>query len=160
MQTALLLIGALLQPPPTKTPTLFIRIGDNHESRLLKSELTRDWFRLRSYKPSHVFHAVALANERREIRANIQFVEVDRWSEHKTPAYKIGRYGRWGQFDRRAFEFTGRPVRTVRWVVDDYLTEPLEITYERHAYGDGEIYFSSSTKRNKRPKPPWEKLGQ
>lgn len=160
MHAALLLIGALLQPPAEKLPTLFIRIGDNHESRLLKSELTRDWFKLRSYRASHIFHAAVLANDRANIRARIEFVHVDRHSDLRSPAYKIGRYGRWQAFDRRTFAFTGRPTRTVRWIVDDYLTEPPEITYERRTYSDGTVWFSSSTKENKRPKPPWEKTGQ
>lgn len=158
MQTALLLIGALLQPPPEKVPTLYIRLGDNHESRLLKSELTRNWFNVRSlkdYPSAYVFH-----REQQSIRAKIEFVTVDRWAGLKTPAYRIGRYGKWERFDTRTFSFTGRPTRTVKWIVDSYLTEPLEITYERRTYSDGTVWFSSSTKENKRPRPPWEKPGQ
>ena len=159
MHAALLLIGSLLQPAE-KLPTLYLLIGTDHESRLLKSELTRDWFKLRSYEKSHVFHAVVLANERREIRAKIVFIRHDRWEDIKTPQWKIGRYGKWQEFDPRAFVFTGRPTRTCRWLIDYYLTEPIEVIYERRRYADGELSFNERTKYNKRPLPPWEKRGE
>ena len=159
MFAALLLIGSVLQPPAEKLPTLFIRLGDNHESSLLKSELTRDWTRLRSYQPSHIFHAFAIAHERKNTKAKIEFITVDRWAGLKTPAYKIGRYGRWELFDRRAFAFTGRPTRTVKWIIDWHEAERskavwMRIDTPRAAFWDYRIVPVSL------PKPPWEKAGQ
>jgi len=155
MQTALLLIGALLQPPPEKVPTLYIRLGDNHESRLLKSELTRNWFNVRSlkdYPSAYVFH-----REQQSIRAKIEFVTVDRWSDIRSPAYKIGRYGRWQRFDTRTFEFTGRPTRTVRWIIDWHEAERIVVFRGDDAHPcDTEL----REKPADLPKPPWEKAGQ
>lgn len=162
MHAALLLIGSLLQPAeklPTQ-PTLYLLIGKNRPSEILESELKRDWFKLRSYEKSHVFHALILANERREIRARIVFIRHDRWSDIKTPQWKIGRYGKWQEFDPRAFVFTGRPTRTVRWLVDYYLTEPIRVVYERRDFEGGEFSYNEKAYYNKRPLPPWEKRGE
>lgn len=161
MLSALLLIGSLLQPAE-KLPTLYLLIGDNHESLILESELKRIWDKPPKHCDAyqaieHRIAALPLARERRKIRARIEFVRADRFSVGpKIPAWRIGRYGRWEGFDRRAFAFTGRPVRTVRWLMDHYHYDrwPDHRTQYRGPFVDDEIEEKEADKRT--PKPPWE----
>lgn len=154
------MIGSLLQPPAEKLPVLYLLIGTDHESRLLQSELTRDWFASPIKCPYERIDHWHAANElvlvRRKIKARIEFVRVDRFSTVRTPAWRIGRYGRWERFDKRAFAFTGRPTRTCRWLMDHYHYDrwPDHRTQYRGPFIDDEIEEKEADKRA--PKPPWE----
>jgi len=102
---------------------------------------------------------MVLSYERQQIRAKIEFVTVDRWAGLKTPAYKIGRYGRWEQFDQRTFAFTGRPTRTVRWIIDWYEAERSKPVWTR-IETPRTVFWDYRIVPIELPKPPWEKPGQ
>jgi len=164
MLSALLMIGSLLQPAE-KLPTLYLLIGDNHESLILESELKRIWDKPPKHCDAyqaieHRIAAMPFVRVRRNIRAHIEFVRADRWSKIPLPAYRIGRYGRWERFDKRAFAFTGRPTRTVRWLIDWHNAERIIVKWGSYEDEDGSTYHGSRGMPAPLPKPPWEKRGE
>ncbi|HEV8000875.1 MAG TPA: hypothetical protein VGP63_13410 [Planctomycetaceae bacterium] len=107
-------------------PTLMIALDEGPHSRMLKSELTRDWtrpnpalkltrsqkhdlqtrgtqFNALAAKIDGYFHVVYVTPE--QIPLSVRF---------HLPAIRISR-GRWETLDPRAFAFEGRPLVTLDW---------------------------------------------
>jgi hypothetical protein len=107
-------------------PTLTIALDDSRQSRVLKSELTRDWtqpnpaLRLSARQRADVKARGAQLNAiAAKIGGYFHIVyttadDVPLAVRFHLPAVRINR-GTWESLDRRAFLFEGRPLVTLDW---------------------------------------------
>ncbi|HXY33969.1 MAG TPA: hypothetical protein VEI07_07055 [Planctomycetaceae bacterium] len=109
-------------------PTLTIALDDGPRSRMLKSELTRDWTQpnpaiarrlTRSQKQDVATRGTQLNALAAKIDGYFRIVyataeDVPLPVKFHLPAVRINR-GTWETLDRRAFAFEGRPLATLDW---------------------------------------------
>jgi hypothetical protein len=107
-------------------PTLTIALDDGWQSRMLKSELTRDWTRpnpaiklSRTQKKDMHARGTQLNAIATKIEDYFRIVyvgpdDVPLSVRFHLPAVRINR-GAWEPLDRRAFVFDGRPLVTLDW---------------------------------------------
>jgi hypothetical protein len=106
-------------------PMLSIALDNGPHSRMLKSELTRDWTKP-NVRPTTLRASMDLSiqgrryeRQRRAICGyfTIRYVGEDSVpfpERARLPAIRINR-GRWEKVDERAFRFEGRPLATIDW---------------------------------------------
>jgi hypothetical protein len=109
-------------------PTLTIALDDSPQSRMVKSELTRDWTQpnravvktLTRWQKKDVatrgaqFNAIATKIDGYFRVVYVKADEVPLSVRFHLPAVRINR-GTWETLDRRAFAFEGRPLVTLDW---------------------------------------------
>jgi hypothetical protein len=119
---------ALARAAEPNKATLTIALDDTPQSRMLKSELTRDWTQpnptvarrlTRSQKKDVATRGAQLNAIASKIDAYFRIIYVTpddapHSVRFHLPAVRINR-GAWETLDRRAFAFEGRPLVTLDW---------------------------------------------
>ena len=116
-----------IQIPRTEiNKELQIAISDNWESKLIYSELTRDWTKGGENVIGKKYNKL-----RKNIRFKIVFIKFDRYditqlSEY--PQYKYGKYDKWNKFDKRVFMCSSWPLRSINVLDNNYTyTDDIEL---------------------------------
>lgn len=127
----LLTVAVVRSAEPLRKPTLSLALDDSGPSRMLRSELSRDWLRpnsaLRRTQRQRSDLAVvgrSMNGLKSQIVAQfvIVYVEPDAVplpERLHLPAVRIN-HGRWESIDRRAFAFETRPLLTLDWYRSRY----------------------------------------
>jgi hypothetical protein len=117
---------------PVRKPTLSLALDDAAPSRMLRSELSRDWLqpnaavvltRRQRSDLAVIGHSMNAIQRQILLEFRIVYVEADAVplpQRLHLPAIRINR-GRWESIDRRAFAFETRPLLTLDWYRTRYL---------------------------------------
>jgi len=105
----IVLLLALLQTPEPRKLTIYV--NENRESKILISELNRDWL------SRGVCHkTLELHSKQFTISSRMQLVKC---REYEAPYWQYGKYSKKHKFDYRTFEGSGRAMGTVYVLVEN-----------------------------------------
>lgn len=110
--------------PKQRSRELYVALDDDFDSKLLKSELTRDWV-----KPGVSGNEAKTLAEMKKLsvflKANLKIIFVERPNTPdgvKLPAIRFGR-SRWVTLDKRMFRMSTWPLKSMEWHYWSYFEE-------------------------------------
>jgi hypothetical protein len=162
-------ITSIVGAAEPRKPTLSIALDDTPQSRMLQSELTRDWTRpnpalklSRSQKKDLETRGAQFNAIAKKIEEHFRIVyatadDVPLSIRFHLPAVRINRGG-WETLDRRSFAFEGRPLVTLDWYRSRHVSisrdAPRPPGSDYWSYGSEEGWSGAETVETP---APWER---
>jgi hypothetical protein len=137
MNTFLLLV--VLSSPPV----MYVALDDEGPSELMYAEMTRDW----TASPHMTKEALPLAKSINEDIAELKsLIKIEFQRPHflrTYPAFRFSKYQKWVAFDKRAFNDSSFPYKTLMYQAYSYYGESFNERFQEDYYTACEKYLDN-----------------